>query len=53
LVLDASDFHLLMEHDPRIAERVHAVVRERVGLEAVSPKGDIASGELSGAEEER
>ena len=53
LVLDASDFHVLMEHEPRIAARVHAAVRERVGLEAVSPKGDIASGELSGAEEER
>jgi voltage-gated potassium channel len=52
LVLDASDFHMLMEHDPRIAERVHAVVRERVGLEAVSPKGDIAAGELSGATED-
>jgi voltage-gated potassium channel len=52
LVLDASDFHLLMERDPRIAERVHAVVRERVGLEAVSPRGDIAAGELSGAAEE-
>src|SRR5216683_7909980 len=53
LVLDASDFHMLMERDKRIAERVHAVVRERVGLEAVSPKGDIATGELSGATEER
>lgn len=53
LVLDASDFHMLMERDKRIAERVHAVVRERVGLEAVSPKGDIAAGELSGAVEER
>lgn len=52
LVLDASDFHLLMERDPRIAERVRAVVRERVGLEAVSPRGDIAAGELSGAAEE-
>ena len=52
LVLDASDFHMLMEHDPRIAERVHAVVRERVGLEEVSPKGDIAAGELKGATEE-
>jgi len=52
LVLDASDFHMLMERDKRIAERVHAVVRERVGLEAVSPKGDIAAGELSGATEE-
>jgi voltage-gated potassium channel len=53
LVLDASEFHMLMERDKRIAERVHAVVRERVGLEAVSPKGDIAAGELSGATEER
>jgi len=52
LVLDASEFHRLMERDKRIAERVHAVVRERVGLEAVSPKGDIATGELSGATEE-
>jgi voltage-gated potassium channel len=52
LVLDASDFHLLMERDQRIAERVHAVVRQRTGLEAVSPSGDIAAGELSGAEEE-
>ncbi len=53
LVLDASDFHVLMERDKRIAERVHAVVRERVGLEAVSPKGDIAAGELRDATEER
>ena len=52
LVLDASDFHMLMERDKRIAERVHAVVRERVGLEAVSPKGDITTGELSRATEE-
>lgn len=52
LVLDAFDFHMLMERDKRIAERVHEVVRERVGLEAVSPKGDIAAGELSGAAEE-
>ncbi len=52
LVLDAADFHGLMEHDPRIAERVQAVVRERVGLEAVSPRGDIAATELSGAKEE-
>ncbi len=53
LVLDESDFHMLMERDPRIAERVHAVVQQRVGLEAVSPKGDIAAGELSGATDER
>jgi voltage-gated potassium channel len=52
LVLDAADLHMLMEQDKRIAERVHAVVRERVGLEAVSPKGDIAAGELRDAEEQ-
>ena len=53
LVLDAGDFHMLMKRDKRIAERVHAVMRERVGLEAVSPKGDITNaGELSGATEE-
>jgi voltage-gated potassium channel len=55
LVLDASDFHILMERDDRIAARIHAVVREREreDLEAVSPSGDIAAGELSGAAEER
>jgi voltage-gated potassium channel len=52
LVLDASDFHMLMERDRRIAERIHAVVQQRVGLEAVSPRGDIVAGELSGATEE-
>ncbi len=52
LMLDASDFHMLMERDKRIAERIHAVVQQRVGLEAVSPKGDIVAGELSGATEE-
>jgi voltage-gated potassium channel len=53
LVLDAADFHLLMERDQRIAERVHAVVQQRVGLEAVSPSGDIAADELGGAMEDR
>jgi hypothetical protein len=44
-------FPLLMEQEPRIAERVHAVVRERVGRDVVSPKGDIVAGELAGATE--
>jgi voltage-gated potassium channel len=52
LVLDAADFRALMEDEPRIAERVQKVVRERVGLEAVSPRGDIAAGELKGAPED-
>jgi len=55
IMLDASDFQMLMERDERIAARVHAMVRERerVDLEAVSPRGDIATGELSGATEDR
>jgi voltage-gated potassium channel len=52
LVLSASDFHVLMEQEPRIATRVHAVVRDRVGREVASPKGDIVAGELRAAAEE-
>jgi len=53
LVLDASDFHVLMEQEPRISARVHAVVRDRVGREVVSPRGDIVAGELTDATEKR
>ena len=52
LVLNASDFHALMEQQPQIAVRVHAVVRDRVGREVVSPRGDIVAGELKAAVEE-
>jgi voltage-gated potassium channel len=52
LVLDASDFHALMDQEPRIAARVNAVVRDRVGGEVVSPSGDIVAGELRAATEE-
>ncbi len=45
LVLDAQDLHTLMSRQPRIAERIHDVVRTRVG-EPVTPKGDIAPGEV-------
>jgi hypothetical protein len=37
--------------EPRIAARVDAVVRDRVGREAVSPRGDIVVGELKAATE--
>ena len=49
LALNATDFHLLMEEQPRIAARVQEVVRERVGQEIVSPRGDIVAEELRGA----
>ncbi|MBS0246184.1 MAG: ion transporter [Proteobacteria bacterium] len=45
LVLDAQDLHALMNREPTIAERVHEVVRTRIG-EPVTPKGDIAPGEV-------
>lgn len=46
LVLDASDLRALMEREPRIAERIHAVVRDRLGRELLSPKGDIVTEEI-------
>ena len=32
--------------DPRIAERIHATARSRVGHEVVTPRGDIVTEEL-------
>jgi voltage-gated potassium channel len=46
LVLDAHDLHALMEREPRIADRIQAVVRSRVGREIVTSKGDLVSEEL-------
>jgi voltage-gated potassium channel len=51
LVLDANDFHALMEQEPQIAARVNAVVRDRVGREVLSPRGDIVAGEITGTGE--
>jgi voltage-gated potassium channel len=53
LVLNASDFHALMEHEPQIAARVNVVVRNRVGRQVVSPRGDIVAGEIAAGTEER
>jgi voltage-gated potassium channel len=46
LVLDARDLHALMEREPRIAERIHDVVRSRLGRDIVTPKGDLVIEEL-------
>jgi voltage-gated potassium channel len=51
LVLDASDFHVLLEQEPRIAERVHMVMRDRIGREIVTPRGDIVTEEIATPEE--
>jgi voltage-gated potassium channel len=50
LVLDARDLHVLMEREPRIAERIREVARTRLGGEAVTPKGDLVVEELEEAE---
>ena len=54
LVLDAQDLHVLMERDPRIAERIREVARSRIKRELVTPKGDILTEEIEdkGREEE-
>ena len=46
LVLDGAELHRLMERDPRVAERINAVVRARIGGDVVSAKGDIVTEEL-------
>jgi voltage-gated potassium channel len=50
LVLDAHDLHALMARQPRIAERIREVARQR--LEGrTTQKGDLLAEELEGAEE--
>jgi voltage-gated potassium channel len=46
LALSAEDLHTLMEREPRIAERINEAVRDRVGREVITPKGDIVREEL-------
>jgi len=46
LILDAQDLHILMERDPRIAERIHATARSRLGHGVITPKGDMVVDEL-------
>ncbi len=46
LVLDAHDFHALMERDPRLSQRVHEVVRARLGRELLTPRGDLVTEEI-------
>jgi voltage-gated potassium channel len=50
LVLDAHDLHVLMDREPRIAERIREVARTRLGAEVVTRKGDLVVEELEEAE---
>jgi voltage-gated potassium channel len=52
LVLDAHDFHILMERDARLAQRVKEVVRARLGRELITPRGDLVTEEIDEAEAE-
>ena len=49
LVLDAKDLRGLMERQPRVAERLRATVRERIGHELITPQGDLVSEEIGAA----
>jgi voltage-gated potassium channel len=46
LVLDAHDLHALMDREPRVAERIHDVMHERLGGQTITTKGDIVTEEL-------
>jgi voltage-gated potassium channel len=50
LVLEAHDFHALMDRDPRLSKRIHEVVRSRLGHEIVSPRGDLVTEEVEDGE---
>jgi voltage-gated potassium channel len=50
LALDAHDLHALMDREPRVADRIHEVVRHRLGRDIVSPQGDVISEELEAPE---
>jgi len=46
LILDAQDLHALMEREPRVAARMEEVVKQRLGDERVTERGDIVTEEL-------
>jgi hypothetical protein len=50
LILDAHDLRALMDRDARVAERIHATAHSRLGHELVTPRGDMVTEELDGAE---
>jgi voltage-gated potassium channel len=46
LVLDGNDLHALMDRDPRVAARMHEMVKNKLGREIVGARGDIVTEEL-------
>ena len=52
LVLDAHDLHALMERAPRLAARMREMVKQRIGGEVITARGDIVTEELEEGEME-
>jgi voltage-gated potassium channel len=52
LVLDAHDLHALMEREPRVAARMREMIKQRLGGDLVSERGDIVTEELEEGEGE-
>jgi len=50
LVLDAHDLHALMEREPRVAAHMREIVKQRLGGELVSARGDIVTEEIEEGE---
>ena len=49
LVLDATDFHHLMEKQPKIATHIREIARSRLKGSNITPRGDIVADELADA----
>jgi len=49
LLLDARDVHVLMDHEPKIAERIRNMARERLGAKELDDRGDLTLEEISDA----
>src|ERR1041385_8300619 len=46
LVLDAHDLHALMEREPRVAARMKEMIKQRLGSELLTERGDIVTEEI-------
>ncbi len=46
LVLTREDFSVLMEQNPRIAQRIHEMTQDHLATEPLEPEGDISRNEV-------
>lgn len=52
LVLDARDLRALMERQPKIAERLRATIKSRIGKDLIAPGGDMLTDEIDDGDDE-